>query len=214
LQAHKKGIGLPSEKIVTKDYTGPHFRRQARILAVPFAEIPNLQMEAHVYIHLALAGLVGLLLLLAAYYGWKSVRMLRRTTPQFEMLPHERQFYRRQAWRRLINSCLTLLLAGFMAVPFLTPMQEQAEQLGEERVQMRKEGRVEPMTPEQKKFARFYAGYWITTLLVLALILLMAGVDVFATRHYAFTQMRQIQADRRAMIQRQLERWRQERNGE
>ncbi|HLW63897.1 MAG TPA: hypothetical protein VKS79_01175 [Gemmataceae bacterium] len=166
------------------------------------------------YIHLALAGLVGLLLLLAGYYTWKSVRILRRTTPQFEMLPPERHFLRKQAWRRLINSGLTLLLAGLMAIPFLSQMQNQAEQLGEERVQMRKEGRSEPMTPEQKQFARFYAGYWIATLIVLGLILLLAAVDVFATRRFAFTQMRQIQADRRAMIQRQLERWRQERNGE
>jgi hypothetical protein len=167
-----------------------------------------------VYVHLALAGLVGLLLLLAGYYGWKSVRILRRTTPQYEMLPHERQFLRKQAWRRLINSVLTLLLAGLMAVPFLTGLQTRAEQLGEERVQMRVEGRSEPMTPEQKQFARFYASYWISTLLVLGAILLMAAIDVFATRHYAFTQLRQIQIERRAMIQRQLERWRQERNGE
>jgi len=167
-----------------------------------------------VYIYVAVGALVGVLLLLAGYYGWKSIRTLHRTGPQYEMLPDDRRFLRKQAWRRLVNSVLKVVLAGLLAVPFLTGLQNRAKQLGDEREQQRIEGRWSPFSPEQKQFVRFYAVYWIGFLLLLSLILFVAAIDVFATRHFALTQMRRIQADRRAMIQRQLERLREERRGE
>ena len=79
--------------------------------------------------------------------------------------------------------------------------------------QARLEGRVEPMAPEDRQFSRFYGAYWIGTLLVLGVIVAVAGLDLWATRRYGLRKFRQIQTDRRAMLQRQLERYRQERNG-
>jgi hypothetical protein len=167
-----------------------------------------------VNIHLSLGILTAALVILAGYYAWKCLRTLYRTGPQFEMLPDDRRFLRQQAWRRLINSGLTLILASLLAAPFLTGLQTRAEQLGDEREQLRNEGRSAPFSPEQREFVRFYAGYWIIFLILLGAILAVAGVDVFATRRFAMTQMRRIQADRRAMLERQLERLREERRGE
>jgi hypothetical protein len=48
---------------------------------------------------------------------------------------------------------------------------------------------------------------------VLFVVLVLAGIDVWATRRYAITQFRKIQTDRRAMIERQVIKMRQERNG-
>ena len=52
----------------------------------------------------AMLALVALLVIVAGYYTRIQIRTLRRTTPQYEMLPDERRFLRRQAWRRLVNS--------------------------------------------------------------------------------------------------------------
>ena len=49
----------------------------------------------------AMSALVVVLLLIAAHYLRKSLRILRQTTPAFEMLPDERLYLRQQAWRRL-----------------------------------------------------------------------------------------------------------------
>ena len=73
------------------------------------------------------------------------------------------------------------------------------------------EGAAGKMSDEDRRFTRIYGGYWITCLLLLGTILAMAGIDLMATRRYALMKLRQIQTDRRAMLQRQLERYRQER---
>lgn len=166
-------------------------------------------------INTVLLGLVAILLLVAGYYARISIRTLRLTTPQYEMLPDERRFLRRQAWRRLANSGLMVLLAGVLLGSYAFKLQERADELGDRRVKIREvEGMAGKMNDADRQFTRLYAGYWIACLLLLGVILGLAGLDLMATRRYALTKLRQIQTDRRAMIQRQLERYRQERDDE
>ncbi|MFL5338936.1 MAG: hypothetical protein ACJ8F7_02115 [Gemmataceae bacterium] len=157
--------------------------------------------------------LVLTLLAVAGVYTWRSIRTLRRTTLYHEMLPDDRRYLRRQGWRRLVNSVLMLLFAGLMAGSYVFGLQKRADELGERNQQARAEGRTDPMAPEDREFSRFYGGYWIATLLVLGAIVAIAGLDLWATRRYGLRKFRQIQSDRRAMLQRQLERYRQERDG-
>jgi hypothetical protein len=160
----------------------------------------------------AMIALVATLLLVAGYYARVQIRTLRRTTPAFEMLPDERRFLRRQAWRRLVNSGLMLLLAGLLVGAYASGMEQRGAELGERRQKIREaEGAAGKMSDEDRRFTRIYGGYWITCLLLLGAIIAMAGIDLMATRRYALTKLRQIQTDRRAMLQRQLERYRQER---
>ena len=160
----------------------------------------------------AMLALVALLVLVAGYYTRIQIRTLRRTTPQYEMLPDERRFLRRQAWRRLVNSGLMLVLAGLIVGAYASGMEQRGEELGERREKIRQaEGAAGKMSDEDRRFTRIYGGYWITCLLLLGAILAMAGLDLMATRRYALMKLRQIQTDRRAMLQRQLERYRQER---
>ena len=162
-------------------------------------------------IHWMLA-IVGLLLLVAGFYARIQIRTLRRTTPAFEMLPDERRFLRRQAWRRLVNSGLMVVLAGMLAGAYAFGMQQRLDELGDRRERIRQvEGAAGKMNDEDRRFTRISGGYWIGFLLLLGLILAMALVDLLATRRYALMKLRQIQTDRRAMLQRQLDRYRQER---
>src|SRR5262245_55950013 len=159
-----------------------------------------------------LLALVAVLLFVAGYYTRANIRALWRTTPQYEMLPDERRFLRGQAWRRLINSGLMVVLAALLVGSYAFRLQERADELGDRRAKIRNaEGAAGAMNDQDKMFTRIYGAFWITCLLILGAILLMAAIDLLATRRYALRALRQIQSDRRAMLQRQLERYRQER---
>src|SRR5262245_8451399 len=160
-----------------------------------------------------MAALVGMLLLIAAHYLRKSVRTLRQTNPQFEMLPDEREYLRRQEWRRVVNSALMLLLAALLVGSYAFGLQERADDIGRQREQQAVDGQKPPPTDEQRDFGRLFAGYVIGILLLLGGIVTLAGLDFFATRRYALAQLRKIQTDRRAMLERHITRWREERDG-
>jgi hypothetical protein len=156
--------------------------------------------------------LVTALVGIAAYYCRKSWLTLKATQEECEMLPEERLYLRRQAWRRLVNSGFMIALAVLLAGSYVLGFQARAEAIGRERELQAVNGVKPPLTPEQQAFGRFFSGYVIVLLVLLAGIIFLAGVDLFATRRFAITQLRRIQADRRAMMERQLDRWRRERD--
>lgn len=163
----------------------------------------------------AMSLLAGLLVLVGGYYLLTAIRTLQRTTPAYEMLPDERRFLRRQSWRRLVNSALMLVLAVLMVGAYLVGLPQRAAEIGQEReaaAQKAEDGRPPQLTDEQRQFGRFFAASVIAFLMLLFVIVMMAGLDLLATRRYALYKFRQIQTDRRAMIQRQLDKWREERN--
>ncbi len=157
--------------------------------------------------------LVAILVMVGAYYLRKAIRVLGRTTPEFEMLPDDRSYMRRQAWRRMINSGLMFVLAAIMVGSYLSGIQQRATDIAHEREEAAVDGKKPPLTPEQSEFAQLFTGILITMLVLLGMIVTIAGIDLFATRRYALTQLRRIQSDRRAMLERQLTRWREERDG-
>ena len=61
---------------------------------------------------------------------------------------------------------------------------------------------------------RVWVGQWIAVLLVMLVVLVLAALDLWATRRFAFRQYRKINDDRRAMIRRQVNRMREQKNGE
>ena len=66
---------------------------------------------------------------------------------------------------------------------------------------------------EEIQFRQMYAIYWVIVLLLLLAIILLAAVDFMAIRRFGLRHFRQIQADRRAMIEGELARIRSQRNG-
>jgi uncharacterized iron-regulated membrane protein len=155
--------------------------------------------------------LVALLLGVAGFYAWRQVVLLRRLRGREGVPTEEDEFLRRQAWRRLINSGLMLVMAGLLA-GLLVCFEGRAQELAEERDAFAV-GEAPRFTPEQEHFVHVYTGLWIALLLVLLAVLGMAAADLWATRGYARRQFRKLQADRRAMIERQVARLRTERNG-
>jgi hypothetical protein len=70
-----------------------------------------------------------------------------------------------------------------------------------------------PIPDEDRPILRIWGWTLITFLLVLMLVIALAGIDLLSTRRYAMRQFRKLHADRRAMIEREAQRMRQQRNG-
>jgi hypothetical protein len=155
---------------------------------------------------LIVVGLVGLSL----YFGQAQFASLRRLRTLPEPLDDEGQYERRKARLRIVSCALTLLMATQITVILAT----HEPTLG--KVKREREG-VDPAvkpTDEQRFLVRVYFSEWIAVLLVLLVVLVLAALDLWATRRFALRQYRKINADRRAMIQRQVNRMREQKNGE
>jgi hypothetical protein len=156
--------------------------------------------------------LVILLLALAGYYAWRQVQTLRGLRDAEESPPDEQRYLRRRAWRRLFGSLfmvvLAVLLGGMML--FLEERANELAKIGEEAVARGEEPRLDA---DQRHLTLLY-GYWVIAMLLSLLAMLtMAFFDMLATRRFSLGQFRRIQGDRRAMIEREVARIRQERNG-
>lgn len=154
--------------------------------------------------------LVVVLVTLSLLVGRRQILQLRKLRTQ--ALPDEEmRWERRKAWRRLVSSALLFLLAALF-VGLLVAYEPEAGRLADEREAF-EQANAPPFTPEQRVFLRVWGGLVLAILLVLLAVVFLAGVDLWATRRYAFRQFRKLQADRRAMVERQAQRMRQERNG-
>jgi hypothetical protein len=161
------------------------------------------------------AGIVLLLVWLAAYFArrqWQTLRSLRTDT---EQSPEDRAYHLAQAWRRLIGCALMLAFAGMLAGWYVLGLSRQAEEL-------RQEGRdaavvqEEPageFTPEQRRVYRLVSAYWIIAILLLMAMVALACSDIWAIRRYGMRHLRRIQSDRKAAIEKEIAAYRSRRNG-
>jgi hypothetical protein len=151
---------------------------------------------------------IGLLLAvvlygLGLYFGARQVATLRKLRREEALPDEERRHERRQAWRRLVSCALLLVMATLLLGLqfYAAPAQRLADEPDLD------------WTAQQKVFLRAYFGSYIALLLLLLVVLALAAVDLWATRRFGLRQYRKLSEDRRAMIRRQAERIRQERNG-
>jgi hypothetical protein len=158
------------------------------------------------------AVLVFVLLLVAILYTIRQILVLRHLRAAEEMPLEERSYLDRRARRRLVTSALLFVL-GAMLVVDLIYLEVPAQQLADERERVKQQGESPPLDAEQRSFARVYGSFFIFFLLVLMVVVLLAALDYWATRRYGLHQHRKLSADRRAMIEREIARLRQERNG-
>ncbi len=160
-------------------------------------------------LHTAL--LIGVLLALAGYYAWRQVQTLRRLRRDENLSPEDRQYVRGQALRRLACSGLMIVFAGLLAGSF--DIEFRAQDLVNLGDAAKARGEQTNLDPEQQRFFNFYTLYWISALLVLLAMVGTALYDLLAIRRFGRRQFHKLQADRRAMIERQAARVREERNG-
>ena len=170
-------------------------------------------MEAS-YVELAFAALIVLVLVgLAVYYGPRQWRILRDVDRQDGLDAADRRYYRSQAWRRLVNSALMLLLAGLLVATYVMGQERQAMQFGEAKVLGAGQDDGTGPNADQKRFLNQYSATWFAIILTLLAILTLAFVDLWAIRRFGLRHYRQIQADRREVIRREVTRLRSQRNG-
>jgi uncharacterized membrane protein YecN with MAPEG domain len=158
--------------------------------------------------------LVVLLLGLAVFVARRQLGNLRDLRDQDSTPPEDRRYLRNQARRRLVSSGLLVLLAAMLAGWFLLDLGEQTLRLGEQGEEQRARGEEPVLDAEQQRLLNLSASYVIGLLLLLLLLLALAGVDIWAIHRFGQRHRRQIQADRRAMIERQAARLRSRRNGQ
>lgn len=156
--------------------------------------------------------LVLVLLSVAILYIVRQIVALRRLSATEEMSLEERAYLHGRARRRLVTSLLLFLL-GLMLAGALVYLEAPAQRLAEEQTVKERQGDTTPLAPEKREFAQFYAWFWILFLLILMAVVFLAALDYWATRRYGIHQHRKIIDDRRAMIEREVSRLRQERNG-
>jgi len=158
------------------------------------------------------AVLIVVLLGLAAYYAWRQVQALRGLRGQENLPPEDRRYVRNQAWRRLACSGLMVVFAGLLGGSFfIEPIAQELINRGDAAQAENPEGPV--FGADEKPFVRFFTAYWISALLVLLGMVVLALWDLLAIRRFGARQFRKLQADRRAMIERQAARLRHEGNG-
>lgn len=156
--------------------------------------------------------LVVVLLSVAVLYIVRQVLALRRLRTTEEMPLEERIYLHGRARRRLVTSLLLLLLGGMLLVDLLY-LEVPAQQLADQREKSQQQNDSPSLNEEQRSFARVYGWFFVLFLLVLMIVVFLAGLDYWATRRYGLRQHRKLLDDRRAMIEREVSRLRQERNG-
>jgi hypothetical protein len=154
---------------------------------------------------LIVVALVGL----ALFFGRQQRQSLRWLTEQQELQPEDRRYHRRQAWLRLVNCGLMLLLALLMAGYYLLGLNARVNEL----VAMGPVNAPENLNLEQKQARWWFGAVTFSMLVLLMTIVFLVAIDIWSIRRYGRRHMRQIDADRRAMVEDQLERYRSERDG-
>jgi hypothetical protein len=154
--------------------------------------------------------IVVVLLAIAGWFGWRQIQTLRTLPRQENLSSEDRHYFRSQAWRRLVGCVLMLMLAGLLAGWFLLGLNEFATTLGKQA----KEAGDGGLTAEERQRLNVCIYYVVGLLLVLLATIGTAWVDFWAIRRYGLRHRRQIQDERRAMIERQVARLRREGNGQ
>jgi hypothetical protein len=149
--------------------------------------------------------LAGLLVGIAVYFALRQTQTLRQLRHDPELSIEDRRYLYRQVVRRLVGSALLLVLAAFLigCVFLLEPGLES----------------LRPANPDAevpqsaKDSLRPWALYVIGGLLVLLMLMILAVYDLFATARFGARHHRQLEDDRRAVLQAEVERFRRDRHG-
>jgi hypothetical protein len=146
----------------------------------------------------------------ACYFSWREFQALaglRRS----QVSPEDRTYAYFKAWRRLACSALMLAFAVLFSASFF--LEPPADRLVEQGQAARDRNQKPRLDPSQVEFWQVYRNLWVVMLLLLLAILALAGWDYFAIRRFAQRHYRQLQEERRTMIENELVRLRSRHNG-
>jgi hypothetical protein len=145
--------------------------------------------------------IVVVLMALAVFFGIRQIRVLRSLPRLPSLAPADRAYQKGQAWRRLANSVLMAILAVLLAGTYWLGQERRAAELGRQRDAARASGAEAAPATDELQFVRQYSAFWAFVALLLLVMVGLAFYDLWAIRRFARKQLRQIQADRREMIE-------------
>jgi len=151
-------------------------------------------------------GVIGL----AGYFAWQQRRALRRLKEMESLHPEDRRYQRVHAGRVLICCVLMIAVAGMVGGWYAFGLDAEARQLSK---QAGDQEETQHLDPSQQRSLTFITFYWIVAILLVLGMIYVALMDIWAVRRFGLRQTRQLQADRRAMLERQIALMRTERNG-
>lgn len=157
--------------------------------------------------------LAALLLVLSCYISVQQLRSLRKLRLQNELSDEDRSYFRYQVWVRLTGCILMVILGAMVAGSYALGLEDRANEMGKAVHEQRLQGGDVTMTPEQHRFSKLYGAYWITVLVLLMVIVLLAALDMWAIRRYGRRHMKQLEADYRASVEQEVAILRSRRNG-
>jgi hypothetical protein len=124
----------------------------------------------------------------AVFFAWRQKGSLQALRGPEVLSPEDRRYHRNQAWRRLACSLVMAVCAGLIAAWFV-------------------------LEDQLKQSLEWFAVYWIMVLVLVFAILCLAAFDFLAIARFGLRHHRQIQDDRRAMLESHAARLRSQRNG-
>lgn len=156
--------------------------------------------------------IVLVLLAVSGFYGWRQLQALRQLPHETELSAEDRRYEYGKVWRRLLTCLIMIVLAGLLISYYLFDINGQAIALGQ---QGRAANAAEQpdINIEKQRFLNIFSLFWMSAVLGVMAILVLAALDLWAIRRYGLRHYRQIQSDRRAMIEQQTAAIRSQRNG-
>jgi hypothetical protein len=143
--------------------------------------------------------LAALLVAIAGYFAYRQWQTLRQLRQDRQLSRDDRGYLYRQIVRRIFNSALLLILAGFLVGwAFLEPDMQS----------LRPADPAAEMPESAKQTLRFITFYWIGALLVFLVVVVLAVSDLLATARFGARRVRQLEDDRRDALKAEVDRLR------
>jgi len=142
--------------------------------------------------------LTAILLILSVFYSRQQIENLRLLKSKTLLEPEDLKYHRYQLVLRLSSALLLLFLALMLGFA-LVFLENRAQDLAN----LHDDGFMIP--EDQKPFTEFYRWFWILFLLLLLMLVVVAGVDLLTVRRWGLQKQRKLLADRREMLEQQLQ---------
>jgi hypothetical protein len=149
-----------------------------------------------------LSALLAGIAVVSLRYQARNWRRLRTES----LASDDRRYLRGVARRRTVNAVLLLMLAGMLAGAYLSGGQQELNRIAG----LQQQDPPGERTPEDDRFVKSWAVYWIVFLVLLFFVIVIAGADYTATSLYARQQFKRIRNEQRTLLERDLAVYRQQ----